>query len=160
MRRRDFLKDAIALGAATLAGWRAFAEAEGLPAYYGDYLAGIAAKVKARASKSRDAHVPDNRRMSGRVLAKLVRETGVRKVFCGGDIPGAFGNRQVLEEQMATFRDEWMRPIEEAGGRFYLAKGNHDFTVRRGMTNDGFTFDGRAARDYIMGTKAVKRPND
>ena len=161
--RRDFLRDAVALGAASLAGWRAFAAEEGLPAYYGDYLAGIAAKVKARVSKSRDAfwfftdpHVPDNRRMSGRVLAKLVRETGVRKVFCGGDIPGAFGSRQALEEQMATFRDEWMRPIEEAGGRFYLAKGNHDFTVRRGMSNDGFTFDGRVARDYIMGTKAAK----
>ena len=79
--RRDFLRDAAALGAATLAGWRAFAAEEGLPGYYGDYLAGIAAKVKARAAKCRDAfwfftdpHVPDNRRMSGRVLARLIRE--------------------------------------------------------------------------------------
>ncbi len=78
-----------------------FAEGRGLPAYYGDYLANIAAKVRSQAAKGRDAfwfltdpHVPASSKMSGFVLAKLIRETGVRKVFCGGDIPCAFGTKE------------------------------------------------------------------
>ena len=148
----------------SLADWRAFAAEEGLPAYYGDYLAGVAQRVRERAAKGRDAfwfitdpHVPSNRKMSGRVMAKLIAETGVRKVVCGGDIPEAFGGRASVERSMAEFRTLWIDPIEAAGGRFYLAKGNHDFTIRESMkSQNGFTVDGRAAAAYILGTSAAK----
>ena len=148
----------------SLADWRAFAAEEGLPAYYGDYLAGLAQRVRERAAMGRDAfwfitdpHVPSNRKMSGRVLAKLIAETGVKKVICGGDIPEAFGGQKSVERSMAEFRQYWIDPIEAAGGRFYLAKGNHDFTIRESMeTQNGFTVDGRAAAAYILGTKAAK----
>jgi len=164
VKRRDFIRGLSCAGLAALADWRAFAEEEGLPAYYGDYLAKVTERVRARAALGRDAfwfftdpHVPSNRRMSGRVLARLVRETGVRKVFCGGDLPEAFGNRASVEKTMADFRTEWIEPIEAAGGRLYLAKGNHDFTIRESMeTQNGFTLDGRSARDYILGTQAAK----
>ena len=88
----------------SLADWRAFAAEDGLPAYYGDHLADVAQRVRERAAKGRDAfwfitdpHVPSNRKMSGRVMAKLIAETGVRKVVCGGDIPEAFGGRESIE---------------------------------------------------------------
>ena len=57
---------------------------------------------------------------------------------------------------MATFRREWIEIIEAAGGKFYLAKGNHDFTIRKGRTQEGWTLDGRAAREYILGTAAAR----
>ena len=164
MDRRNFLKGAGCLGLMSLADWRAFAADGGLPAYYGDYLAGIAAKVRTRAARGRDAfwfftdpHVPANRKMSGRVLAKLVADTGVRKVICGGDIPEAFGSQREVEKAMTDFRRHWIDPVEAAGGRFYLAKGNHDFTIRESMkTTTGWTLDGRAASAYILGSRAAK----
>ena len=148
----------------SLADWRAFAAEDGLPAYYGDHLADVAQRVRERAAKGRDAfwfftdpHVPSNHKMSGRVLAKLIAETGVRKVVCGGDIPEAFGGRASVERSMAEFRTLWIDPIEAAGGRFYLAKGNHDFTIRESMkSQNGFTVDGRTAAAYILGTSAAK----
>ena len=164
MNRRNFLKSASALGLMSIADWRAFAAEEGLPDYYGTHLAEVVRRVRERAAKGRDAfwfytdpHVPSNRKMSGRVLAKLIAETGVRKVICGGDIPAAFGGQASVERSMAEFRKFWIDPIEAASGRFYLAKGNHDFTIRESMeTQNGFTVDGRTAAAYILGSCAAK----
>ena len=163
MNRRGFLKGASALGLMPIAEWRAFAAEEGLPAYYGAHLAEVVRRVRERTAKGRDAfwfftdpHVQSNRKMSGRVMAKLIAETGVRMVICGGDIPEAFGERGSVERSMAEFRTHWIDPIEAVGGRFYLAKGNHDFTIRRGMTQEGWTLDGRAASAYILGSRAAK----
>lgn len=163
MKRRTFLKGLASAGLSTLVDWRAFAEAEGLPSYYGSHLAEVVRRVRIRTANGRDAfwfftdpHVQSNRKMSGRVMAKLIAETGVTKVICGGDIPEAFGERESVERSMAEFRAHWIDPIEAVGGRFYLAKGNHDFTIRRGMTQDGWTLDGRAASAYILGSRAAK----
>ena len=161
--RRGFLRLGVAGAAMTVADWRLWAADEGLPAYYGDMLANVTAKVRRNARSCADGfwfitdlHIPSNARMSGRILAKLVKETGLKKVLCGGDMPEAFGSKESLAASVRNYRDEWVAPIEGAGGEFYPAKGNHDFTIRNAPTvNDGFTYSGREARDVLMDTKAV-----
>lgn len=164
LSRRGFLKLGTAGAAMTLADWRLWAESEGLPEYYGGYLAGIAARLNALSEKCDDAfffitdlHIPANRCMSGRILAKLVAETRIKKVLCGGDLPEAFGGRASVERTIAAYRREWVEAVERAGGEFYPAKGNHDFTIRdKPNSPDGWTLSGREAHGVIMDTAAVK----
>ena len=146
------------------ADWRLWAAEEGLPVYYAEHLAKVAVRLKALSAKCDDGfffitdlHIPANRRVSGRILAKLVAETGVRKVLCGGDMPEAFGDKASVDRTIAAYREQWVAAVERAGGEFYPAKGNHDFTIRDSpKSQSGFTYPGRAARDILMDTLAVK----
>ena len=164
LSRRGFLKLGIVGAAMTCADWRIWAAGEGLPAYYGDYLASVAARLNALSKTCDDAfffvtdlHIPANRCMSGRILAKLVAETRVKKVLCGGDLPEAFGGRASVERTIAAYRREWVEAVERTGGEFYPAKGNHDFTIRdKPNSPDGWTLSGKAARDVLMDTAAVR----
>ena len=165
LSRREFIKLGAAGAAMLLADWRLWAEGEGLPAYYGDYLAGIAARLE-RLSKTcddsfffiTDLHIPANRRMSGRILAKLVAETSVKKVLCGGDMPEAFGGRASVERTIAEYRRDWVEAVESVGGEFYAAKGNHDFTIRdKPGAAGGWTLSGKAAHDILTDTAATKK---
>ena len=164
LSRRGFLKLGAAGAAMTAADWRLWAADEGLPAYYGDYLAKVAARLDAMSAKCDDGfffitdlHVPSNRCVSGRILAKLVAETGVKKVLCGGDMPEAFGGKASVDRTIAAYREQWVAEVERAGGAFYPAKGNHDFTIRDNPTaKSGFTYDGKTARGILMDTAAVK----
>ncbi len=161
--RRDFLKLGFAGAVRTAVDWRRGAAGGGWPAYYGDMLASTVKKVRRNARTCADGfwfitdlHIPSNAGMSGRILAKLVRETPVKKVLCGGDMPEAFGAKASLDATIKSYLDDWVAPIEGAGGDFYPAKGNHDFTIRSAPTvNDGFTYSGREAHDVLMDTKAV-----
>lgn len=164
LSRRGFLKLGIVGAAMTCADWRIWAAGEGLPAYYGDYLASVAARLNALSKTCDDAfffvtdlHIPANRCMSGRILAKLVAETRVKKVLCGGDLPEAFGGRESVERTIAAYRREWVEAVERAGGDFYPAKGNHDFTIRdKPDSPDGWTLSGKEAHDVLMDTAAVR----
>ena len=164
LSRRGFLKISAAGAAMTMAEWRLWAADEGLPAYYGVHLAKVATRLRALSTTCDDAfffitdlHIPYNRCVSGRILAKLVAETGVKKVLCGGDMPEAFGGKESGDRTIAAYREQWVRPVENAGGAFYPAKGNHDFTIRDDpKAQSGFTYDGKAAHDILMDTAAVK----
>ena len=162
MTRRAF----VAAGAAALAAdWRIYAEEEGLAAYYGDYLAKVAGKVLRLKRECRDGfwfltdlHIPSNRCVSGRLLARLVKETGIGKVLCGGDHVEAFGGKDSVDRTIADYKEKWVRTIERAGGEFLPAKGNHDFTIRKSMqVKEGFTYSNREARDVLMDTEAVRK---
>lgn len=162
--RRGFLKMGIAGTVMSGADWRLWAGNEGLPAYYGEHLANVASRLDELSKTCDDAfffitdlHIPANRGMSGRILAKLVAETRVKKVLCGGDMPVAFGGRESVERTIAAYRDEWVSAIERAGGEFYPAKGNHDFTIRdKPGAAGGWTLPQKDAHDVLMDTKAVK----
>ena len=163
--RRSFLKGSVAFATAA-AHWRTWAAAEGLPAYYAEHLAAVESKVKARLGDCpssffflTDPHVKWNRKMSGRIVAELIRRTGIRIVLCGGDLVEAFGadyptDKGAIDYAISVYREHWVRPIRSAGGRLYTAKGNHDFTVRHAPGADaksatGYTMDGLAARKFI-----------
>ena len=161
LKRRSFLAGSAVFAAVGFAGPTAFAaEAEALPAYYRDYLSKIVAKIEAIGETPgvtggffffTDPHVSSNRRMSGRLIAELLRRTNLNKVFCGGDIPTAFGSKAVLDASMAQYNEYWSKPIQAAGGILYNAKGNHDFTIRTDRTSkDGWTYSSRTARDFYM----------
>ena len=54
------------------------------------------------------------------------------KFFCSrrSDAPEAFGGRASVDKTIAQYRGEWVAAVERAGGEFYPAKGNHDFTIK------------------------------
>ena len=164
LSRRGFLRLGAAGAAMTAADWRLWAAEEGLPAYYGGHLAKVAERLRALSARCDDAfffvtdlHIPSNHCVSGRILAKLVAETDVKKVLCGGDMPEAFGGKASVDRTIAAYRGEWVAAVERAGGEFYPAKGNHDFTIRDSPTaQSGFTCDGKTARDVLMDTAAVR----
>lgn len=164
LSRRGFLRLGVAGAAMTAADWRLWAACEGLPDYYGEYLAKVAARIRALSAKCDDAfffitdlHIPHNRRVSGRILAKLVAETDVKKVLCGGDMPEAFGDKASIDRTIAAYREQWVKAVESAGGEFYPAKGNHDFTIRASPNaQDGFTYSGKAVHDILMDTAAIR----
>ena len=163
--RRAFLKAGLAGSIMTVADGRLWAAEEGLPAYCGEMLASVAAKVRRNAERCADGfwfitdlHIPSNAKNSGRILAKLVAETPLKKVLCGGDMPEAFGGKASVDATITSYREEWVAPIERAGGDFYPAKGNHDFTIRTTPSSpDGFTYSGKSAHDVLMATQAVKQ---
>ena len=164
LSRRWFLRLGGTGVAMTAAGWRLWAADEGLPDYYGEHLANVAARLRALSAKCDDAfffitdlHIPSNRCVSGRILAKLIAETDVKKVLCGGDMPEAFGGKASVDRTIAYYREQWVAAVERAGGEFYPAKGNHDFTIRDSpKAQSGFTYGGKAARDMLMDTAGVK----
>ncbi|MCR5751391.1 MAG: metallophosphoesterase [Kiritimatiellae bacterium] len=164
LSRRGFLRLGVAGAAMTAADWRLWAEEEELPAYYGEHLAGVAARLRTLSEKCDDGfffitdlHIPSNRCVSGRILAKLIKETDVKKVLCGGDMPEAFGGKASVDRTIAAYREQWVAAVERAGGAFYPAKGNHDFTIKSSpTTNSGFTYSGKEACDILMDTAAVK----
>ena len=162
--RRGFLRLGVAGAAMSAADWRLWAAEESLPAYYGEHLAKVADRIRALSKNCDDAfffitdlHIPSNRCVSGRILAKLIAETGVKKVLCGGDLTEAFGGKASVDRTIGDYREQWVSKVERAGGDFYPAKGNHDFTIKDSPTaQSGFTYSGKAARDILMGTAAVR----
>ena len=164
LSRRGFLKVGLAGAAMAAADWQLWAAEEGLPGYYAEHLAKVAARLNALSDRCDDGfffitdlHIPANWCVSGRILAKLVAETGVKKVLCGGDMPEAFGGKASVDRTIAAYREQWVAAVERAGGEFYPAKGNHDFTIRDSpKAKSGFTYSCKEARDVLMDTSAVK----
>lgn len=166
MDRKEFLFGLTSLG---VFGRRLFAaEVPEVPAYYDAYLGEIVAKVNRNRMEGRcdegfvfltDLHVRSNFRRSGSLIARIVRETGMKRVLCGGDLTEAFGaehpsDKAAVDFAIDAFRNDWVKPVRAAGGRLYCAKGNHDFTVRHSMKSEdgerGFTYSGEVAKRLIV----------
>jgi len=107
-----------------------------IPAYYNTYLADIIARVNRHRMEDgcdagfwflTDLHVSANHKKSGLLLTRLVAETGIRRVVCGGDLPMAFGSPKALDVMVRQrWPQHWRDPLEKVGATVYLAKGNHD----------------------------------
>ena len=104
-----------------------------------------------------DLHVPSNHGESASLLGRLISETGIRAVVCGGDIPEAFGDRASLDASVARYRDLWVAAVERAGGDFLPVHGNHDLAIRLAAdSSDGFTYPAKTTRDILLDTAAVR----
>ncbi len=104
-----------------------------------------------------DLHVPSNHGDSAPLLSRLIAETGIRTVVCGGDIPEAFGNRVSLDDSIARYRRDWVDAIERAGGAFLPIHGNHDFAIRSAPgSDDGYTYPAAETRSILLDTAAVR----
>ena len=143
---------------ALLSGFR------GVPGHWRESLDRAESRIRDLSARCDDAfffltdlHVPANHRRSGRLLGALVADTGVTKVFCNGDLVEAYGGRDSIERTVTDYRRLWVAEIERAGGDFYAAKGNHDFTIRENPSStNGWTLSGREARDILMDTAAIR----
>ncbi len=130
----------------------------------GSKIAGAVSRIRALSSTSpigfwflTDLHVPFNHGDSAQLLARLIDETGIRTVVCGGDIPEAFGNRAALDASFARYREHWVTAIERAHGDFFPIRGNHDRTIRFAPDSpDGFTYPAEETRDFLLDTAAVQ----
>ena len=104
-----------------------------------------------------DLHVPSNHGESASLLVRLIAETGIRVVVCGGDIPEAFGDRASLDASVARYRDLWIAAVERAGGDFLPVHGNHDLAIRLAAdSSDGFTYPAEVTREILLDTAAVR----
>lgn len=171
MTRRDFLAGlgaTLALPKSMLAG--DVSAAGSLPGYYAPYLDGIAQKIAADAAKGAangfffftDPHVMSNFGQSGFVVADLVRRTGIRRVFGGGDYSMAFCRagepREFVERVLDKTYRLWRDPVESAGGLFLTAKGNHDLRVFTDESKaGGFAYASAKTRELLMATKEGPR---
>ena len=143
---------------ALLSGFR------GVPGHWRESLGRAESRIRDLSTRCDDAfffvtdlHIPANHCQSRRLLGALVAETGVTKVFCNGDLVEAYGGRDSIERTVTDYRRLWVAEIERAGGDFYAAKGNHDFTIRENPSStNGWTLSGREARDILMDTAAIR----
>ena len=104
-----------------------------------------------------DLHVPSNHGESAPLIARLLAETGLKTVVCGGDIPEAFGDRASLDASIARYRDHWIAMVERAGGAFFPIRGNHDLAIRMAPDSlDGFTYPAETTRSILLDTAAVR----
>ncbi len=171
--RRGFLVDGCcAMLTATMRPLSASAaQSDPLPSYWSSHLPGIAEKInrnKARTSDAffflTDVHMHANKLYSGKAIAQLIGSTGVKNVYCGGDVPVAFGDKASasttsLDGALAKYMDYVVDPVLAAGGRYYGAKGNHDFSINANYngikygTGVSHTYSALWARDYIMASR-------
>ena len=104
-----------------------------------------------------DLHVPSNHGESAPLLARLIADTGLRTVLCGGDIPEAFGDHASLDASIARYREHWVAAIESAGGEFFPIRGNHDLAIRLAPdSSEGFTYPADETRRILLDTAAVR----
>lgn len=102
-----------------------------------EYLSGSLDAAAARLSQQRhdaafafvtDTHIHAGSMSCVSLLRALAERCGLERVFCGGDFPWAFGSR---EDCLRDARES----LELLGSLrkdmdVYLARGNHDFTIR------------------------------
>lgn len=163
LKRRSFLLGGVAAVSGVLNSVTSLAAEQGndpLPEFYDGYLRGIADRVASIRQRAKvtdsfffitDPHIPANAKRSGKMIANLIRATGINKVLCGGDLPCAFGDKAVIDATLRDYRTFWLDPIEAAGGIVYTAKGNHDFTIRKDWhVDEGWTYTSCEARDFLM----------
>lgn len=176
LSRRAFVSGGVAT-LASLSLRRAHAEtAATIPDYWQAPLDRVAGRVSALHAAGAgqasffltDVHTAASTLRSGPLIGELVKRTGFRRAFFGGDIPCAYGNadyKATLDLAMENYLRYWADPIHEAGGLLVSAKGNHDFTIRESSSSSaGYTYADAAAREFIAASYrrpfAVTNPAD
>lgn len=121
---------------------------QNMKSYWRDYMPGkisqILEKEKSYNSGDEfifitDTHWGDNDKQSPLLLKNIVNNTGVQNVLFGGDIPRAFGNKEVIDEDVVGFNTAIRKYKQHRN--YYPIIGNHDFTIKFNRTDDtGFTY--------------------
>ena len=95
-----------------------------------------------------DVHWGDNSKQSPLLIEQIKKNTGVRKVVFGGDVPIAYGSKETLDSQIFDFNKSLREYKRERD--YYPIIGNHDFTIRTSATlTDGFTYSAPKAYGLI-----------
>ena len=131
----------------------------GLPEYWESYLTDRVRQIDRRLLQMSgrnvafiwftDLHLPANRRKSAGVIEYLLKFSNINRVFCGGDIPQAWGVKEDLLNVAEEFKTSYYRRISPYG-RLYCIEGNHDYTIN-GKTVAGYTFPIQFSRNLYMG---------
>ncbi len=104
---------------------------------------------------STDIHLHENKMGSIPIIRYLAQKYGIKNMFCGGDIPWAFGSKEkCIAEGILSF--ELLNHLKDSID-FYYARGNHDFTIRTSWeVNEGYTMPYSKTRDIIMSYQSEK----
>lgn len=103
-----------------------------------------------------DVHVPNNV-MNGHKLAEQVfKHTSVKKMFCGGDIPGLRGDINTLYDVADKYWNTYGKACVDNGVSHYMTRGNHDWHV------DGYSMDNNGVYDLSSRRQEndVEAPNN
>lgn len=97
-----------------------------------------------------DLHLSTNFKKSPFLIEYLLKNTIINKVFCGGDIPIAYGSKESLVESALLFERQFYKKIAPYG-KLFCIEGNHDFTIRTSEEiNEGYTFPMQFSRNMYM----------
>lgn len=84
-----------------------------------------------------DTHYSDNSLYSPSILAFLVSNGFTNRVFWGGDAITAYGD---IESEWRAHQQLFLGKVRPMG-RYYMVKGNHEFTSKNKNTGRGVTYD-------------------
>lgn len=106
-----------------------------------------------------DNHLHENTMYDIPLIRAIAEKTTLNKTFCGGDFPWAFGTRgEGLADLFLSL--ELLKEIEPRT-RLYVARGNHDFTIRTSWEDDsGYTlpYAKVSALFATYQSKGIQRP--
>lgn len=139
-------------------------ESKEIPSYYKDYLDNQIDKIDNLFFNYKsyndtfvfitDLHLSSNHKNSPSLIRYILKYSNINKVFCGGDIPVAYGSKQELLDSAHEFKKLFYNKISP-WGRFYCIEGNHDFTIRTSEEiNKGYTFPMQFSRNVYMSRMA------
>lgn len=124
--------------------------------YYKDYMVSkISELQQAEQSYSNgdqfifltDVHWGDNSKQSPLLIEQIKKNTGIRKLFFGGDIPIAYGSKSLMDSQIFNFNasiSDYKRQRD-----YYPIVGNHDYTIKTSASVDtGYTYN--AQQSYAL----------
>ena len=96
-----------------------------------------------------DLHLSSNHKKSPSLIRYILKYSNINKVFCGGDIPMAYGSKQDLLDMAHLFKKLFYNQISPFG-KLYCIEGNHDFTIRTNANeNTGYTFPMQFSRNVF-----------
>ena len=96
-----------------------------------------------------DLHLTTNHKKSPSLISHILKYSNINKVFCGGDIPMAYGSKQDLLDTAHEFKKLFYNKISPFG-KLYCIEGNHDFTIRTSREeNTGYTFPMQFSRNVF-----------
>lgn len=132
------------------------------PEYYEPYLKSAVTQYQEKAQKINevasfvfltDLHTHANDMVSPLLIREIGKHTGIKNVFVGGDFACAFGTKEdCLQDIKRTLT--LLKVIKE-DMNLYIAKGNHDGTIREDMTSPiGYTAPYETIQSMFMGTNS------
>ena len=134
-------------------------ESRGIPSYYQEYLDNRIKEMDNLFLNYEsyndafifitDLHLTTNHKKSPSLISHILKYSNINKVFCGGDIPIAYGSKQDLLDTAHEFKKLFYNKISPFG-KFYCIEGNHDFTIRTSREeNTGYTFPMQFSRNVF-----------
>ncbi len=137
--------------------YKKFERSKMVPIYFKEHLEEVICRVNEEMNSGEkaafvfltDMHLYENTMSNIPLIREIGRNTPVKKVFCGGDIPWAFGTKEECLT-VCYISLELLNKVKE-NMSLYIVRGNHDITIRESRQSEtGYTMPYDGTRELIM----------